>query len=377
MYRAIGLVFAADSFMFGSWVTHIPHVKTALGLNDAQLGLALFGLPLGLLAANPISPRLIARFGLAPATNVSAVLMALCFVLPIWMPERWTLLGALFLTGAAIAVLNVAMNTCATNTERAEGVHIMSTCHGMWSVGGMVGSAGSAAMIAVGVAPWLHLTAAGLLVAAGAWIRLRPVIAQVPDEQRQAAVRTGSPGFVWPNRELLLMIYVGLTISICEGVAFDWSAVYLRDYLDAEAQTAALGFTFFSFTMMAMRFTGDAVIPRLGARRLLYFTAGASALALVVTILATAPWTGLLGFLMLGAGVALGAPILFNASARVEGYAQGAGLATYATYSFLGFLIGPPAIGWLAEAWGFPFAFSCAGVLVLTAMWAVYLLRKV
>jgi MFS family permease len=377
MYRAVGLIFAADSFMFGSWVTHIPHVKSTIGMNDAQLGLALFGLPLGLLAANPISPRLIARFGLAPATNVSAVLMALCFALPIWMPERWTLLGALFLTGAAIAVLNVAMNTCATNIERAEGVHIMSTCHGMWSVGGMVGSAGSAAMIAVGVAPWLHLTAAGLLVAAGAWGRLRPVIAQVPDEQRQAAARTGSPGFVWPNRELLLMIYIGLTISFCEGVAFDWSAVYLRDYLGAEAQTAALGFTFFSCTMMLMRFLGDAVIPRLGARRLLYFTAGASALGLMVTILATAPWTGLLGFLMLGAGVALGAPILFNASARVEGYAQGAGLATYATYSFLGFLIGPPAIGWLAENWGFPFAFSCAGVLVLTAMSAVYLLKKV
>ncbi|MGI9158200.1 MAG: hypothetical protein ACR2K1_00455, partial [Saprospiraceae bacterium] len=98
MYRAVGLIFAADSFMFGSWVSHIPHVKSAIGLNDAQLGLALFGLPLGLLAANPISPRLIARFGLAPATNVSAVLMALCFVLPIWMPERWTLLGGLFLT---------------------------------------------------------------------------------------------------------------------------------------------------------------------------------------------------------------------------------------------------------------------------------------
>jgi predicted MFS family arabinose efflux permease len=376
MYRAVGLVFAADSFMFGSWVTHIPYVKSAIGLNDAQLGLALFGLPLGLLAANPISPRLIARFGLAPATNVSAVLMALCFALPIWMPERWTLLGALFLTGAAIAVLNVAMNTCATNIERAEGVHIMSTCHGMWSVGGMVGSAGSAAMIAVGVAPWVHLTAAGLLVAAGAWSWLRPVIAQVPDEQRQADAPAGTPGFVWPNRALLLMIYIGLTVSFCEGVAFDWSAVYLRDRLGAEAQTAALGFTFFSFSMMAMRFTGDALIPYVGERRLLYFTAGASALALAVIILAPSPTAGLLGFLMLGAGVALGAPILFNASARVEGYAQGAGLATYATYSFLGFLIGPPAIGWLAEIRGFSFAFSCTAALALSAAVAVFLLKN-
>ncbi len=362
--------------MFGSWVTHIPHVKSALGLNDAQLGLSLFGLPLGLLATNPVSPRLIARFGLAPVTSWSTVLMAFGFALPIWMPERWALTGALFLAGAAIAILNVAMNTCATNIERAEGVHIMSTCHGMWSMGGMLGSAGSAALIAVGIAPWLHLSAVALASAAGAWFFLRPVIARVPDEQRKAEMRAGTPGFVWPNRELLLMIYVGLTVSFCEGVAFDWSAVYLRDHLGAEAQTAALGFTFFSLTMMAMRFTGDALIPRFGERRLLYFTTGASTLALIVTILAVVPWVGLLGFLLLGAGVALGAPILFNASARVEGYGQGAGLATYATFSFMGFLVGPPVIGWVAEIWGFPLAFACITLPALSAAFVIPMLKK-
>lgn len=133
------------------------------------------------------------------------------------------------------------------------------------------------------------------------------------------------------------MIFIGLSVSLCEGVAFDWSAVYLRDSLGATAQVAALGFSCFSLTMMAMRFTGDVLIPRFGERALLYFSAVLSIAAILVIILSGVPAVGILGFLLLGAGVALGAPILFNAAARVPGLAPGAGLATYATFSFCGF----------------------------------------
>jgi MFS family permease len=167
------------------------------------------------------------------------------------------------------------------------------------------------------------------------------------------------------------MIFIGVAISLSEGVAFDWSAVYLRDTLGAPEQIAALGFTCFSLAMMAMRFTGDILIPRFGERNLLFFTALCSALALLTIIVAPAPLTGILGFLLLGAGVALGAPILFNAAARVPGLAPGAGLATYATFSFIGFLAGPPVIGFIGEKFGLNIGFAMVAALVLLTLAAI------
>lgn len=373
--------------MFGSWVAYIPYVKTMLSLDDAQLGLALFGMPLGLLMMNPFSPAIIARWGLARTTTWATVALMLSFALPVWMPERWSLMAALALNGMVVALLNVAMNTCATNIERAENLNIMSTCHGMWSLGGMVGSGSSALLIAAGVEPRAHLTVLALLISAVALGWMRPILTTVPDGQTvvepmplDAGLPDAPPAesgkgagkkFTLPNRDLLLMIFIGIAVSMSEGVAFDWSGVYLRDALGAVPQVAALGFTFFSFTMMAMRFTGDVLIPRFGERKLLYFTALCSAAALLVIIAAPAPGAGLLGFLMLGGGVALGAPILFNAAARVPGLAPGAGLATYATFSFMGFLAGPPIIGWIGERHGLATGFVLVLALTLAATVAV------
>lgn len=376
---ATGLTFSTDSLMFGSWVAYIPYVKTTFGLDDAQLGLALFGMPVGLLLMNPFSPTIIARWGLARTTTWSTVLLMFAFALPLWMPERWSLMVALALIGVAVALLNVAMNTCATNIERAEKLHIMSTCHGMWSLGGMVGSGTSALLIAAGAEPRWHLTVLAVLISAVALGWMRPILATVPEDAKHTpgtsheAEPQASSGktFSLPKRDLLLMIFIGITVSMCEGVAFDWSGVYLRDALGALAQVAALGFTFFSLTMMAMRFAGDVLVPRFGERNLLYFTALCSALALLIVIVAQGPVAGLIGFLLLGAGVALGSPILFNAAARVPGLAPGAGLATYATFSFVGFLVGPPIIGWVGEHWGLATGFAMVLALTVAALAAV------
>jgi MFS family permease len=370
---ATGLAFAADSLMFGSWVAHIPHVKTSLGMNDAQLGLALFGLPLGLLAMNPFSPGIIARFGLANATVGGTLAMAASFAMPVWMPERWSLMVALAVVGAAVALLNVAMNTCATNIERADGVYIMSTCHGMWSLGGMVGSGTAAALIALGVAPQAHLSVLAILVVLATLVWLRPVLAKVPQGEHEA--KNGSKKFILPNRDLLLMIFIGLVVSLSEGVAFDWSAVYLHDALGAPEQIAALAFTCFSLTMMVMRFTGDVLIPRFGERNLLLFSALLTTLALLSIVFSFDPAIGILGFLLLGAGVALGAPILFNAAARVPGLAPGAGLATYATFSFIGFLAGPPVIGFVGEKFGLNVGFALVAALAVISLAAIRRVR--
>lgn len=365
---AVGLTFAADSLMFGGWVTQIPFVKTRLGLDDAELGLALFGMPVGLLIMNPFAAWFLQRFGLIRTTIGSAVLMAISFVLPLWMAGRLSLFLALAFTGAAVALLNIGMNTCATNIEEATGKKIMSSCHGMWSLGGMVGSAWAALMIRLGYFPPYFLTIQAILLVVVVLVWLGPALARVPEVRQEEQVGTR---FAFPKGDLLLMILIGACASLCEGVAFDWSAVYLRDVLGAPEQVAALGFSFFSMLMMAMRFSGDALIPYFGERALLYFTVIFSVGSIGWIVMAPVAWAGIVGFGMLGMGVALAAPILFNAAARVPGFASGAGLASYATFSFIGFLAGPPAIGFLGERFSLSYGFLVVAVLTFATLLAV------
>jgi predicted MFS family arabinose efflux permease len=372
---AVGCIFAVDSCMFGTWVTLIPFVKTKFYLSDGELGLVLFGMPIGLLIANPFAARAIARLGLVRLTLVTTVLMALAFVLPLWATNSWILFGCLLLLGLILALMNVGMNTCATHIEEAEGRKIMSTCHGMWSLGGMLGAAYSALMLKWGVFPPYYLAAQAIAAILFTLLVLRGPLARVPQADATPDSNAEAAGFALPTGDLLFMVLIGACTSLCEGIAFDWSAVYLRDTLHATAQVAALGFTCFSLSMMTMRFAGDALIPLYGERNLLNFTVIASACSLFTVVVAPNIGICLLGFLLLGASVALAAPILFNAAARVPGFAPGAGLATYATFSFIGFLVGPPAIGLVSEVAGLSKGFLLVALCTLATVLCVRQLR--
>ncbi|MBC7920607.1 MAG: MFS transporter [Ferruginibacter sp.] len=359
--RAIGLVFASLSVQFGGWSTHIPYVKAKLGLDDAQLGLTLFALPAGLVLMNPFSSLLIGRFGAPQVTVFSVLLYGCCVFVPVAAPNVPVLVVGLFLTGTCGALLNVAMNTCATAIERAEKRTIMATCHGLWSLGGLVGAGLSGGLMGLRVSPQVHMAGlAAVVLALNLW--QRSVVMRVPFVREQ-------PGawFTWPNRALAGMIFIGLAIGMGEGVAFDWSAVYLKDYLRTSAGVAALGFAGFSLAMTLGRFTGDTLILKFGENALLTASGLIGAGGLALAVLLPFPLTAIAGFTLLGAGCALGAPILYSASARLPGLAPGVGLATFATFSFIGFLAGPPLIGIIAREVGLSTGFAVVAVLLLGA----------
>ncbi|CCH01906.1 major facilitator superfamily MFS_1 [Fibrella aestuarina BUZ 2] len=358
--RAVGLVFASDSVLFGSWVSHIPHVKASLHLDDAQLGMTLFAMPAGLLTMNPLTGWLIGRLGPVQACFWAAIFLCLFMCIPVNAPNVWVLVGGLYGVGLSAALINVGMNTLATDVEKAHGISIMSSCHGMWSVGGMVGSAVAGVAIAQHVPPGVHVALMALLVL-GLTFLIRPALQSIP-----LTVPEKASSFVRPNIDLFLMILIGLALAMGEGVAFDWSAVYLRETLGASSQVAALGFGAFSLTMTLGRFTGDVIIPHIGGRRWLFIGGIVGAVGLLLAVLFPYPPVALIGFALLGAGCSLGAPILYGAALRVPGIAPAAGLATFATFSFIGFLAGPPIIGFVADAFGLPWGlvFVAATLLI-------------
>jgi MFS family permease len=363
---AVGLVFASDSLLFSSWLAHIPQVKARLGLSDGQLGLVLFALPAGLLTMNPFTGRIIARLGEARACFWSAVGLALTVCIPVNAPTVLLLSLGLFLMGLNASLINVAMNTAATNLERQQNIVIMSACHGMWSLGGLIGSGVAGIIIAQNISPSWHVFAlSGLILLLT--IVLQPRLAQIPSSSRTTTGEKAGSSFVKPTFDLWLMILIGITVSMGEGVALDWSAVYLHETLGASSQIAALGFGCFSLTMTGLRFVGDAITPRIGARRWLQIGGLVGAAGLALAIALPYPPTALIGFALLGVGCSLGAPILYAAALRIPGIPPAAGLATFASFSFVGFLAGPPLIGFIAEAVGLYYGLGFVGLMMLTS----------
>ncbi|MGF7214751.1 MFS family permease [Spirosoma lacussanchae] len=361
---AVGLVFASDSLLFGSWVSHIPYVKQKLSLSEAELGLVLFAMPAGLLVMNPLTGRIIARLGEARSCFWSAVGLAIFMCIPINAPNTLVLTIGLFLVGLAAALINVAMNTSATNLERHQGSVIMSSCHGMWSLGGLLGSGIAGAVIALHVPPPVHIMVISVLILLATFL-IQPMLARIPSSSRTETGEKAGSSFVMPTFDLLLMILIGLALAMGEGAAFDWSAVYLRETLGASSQIAALGFASFSLTMTGFRFLGDAIIPKIGGKRWLQIGGVLAALGLVIAIALPYPTTALLGFGLLGAGCSLGAPVLYAAALRVPGIPPAAGLATFATFSFIGFLAGPPLVGFIAEGFGLYFGLGFVALMLL------------
>lgn len=369
--RMTGLIFSLDSFIFSSWLAHIPAVKSNLALSDGELGLSLFGLPLGLLIMNPLTGRIVNHFGAAKSCWVSALLFPTAILFPVHAPNAILLFASLFMAGLATALINVSMNTCVVYVEKQEDMKIMSTCHGMWSLGGVLGASIASVMIFAGFSASFHVFSMYVLMIVLVFIA-KPVLETIKEEEKDGE----QVNFARPNLALILMILVGFAVSMGEGLAFDWAGVYLHDCLGATHATAALGFAFFSAAMMLLRFSGDVMIARFGDRRLLIWGTLTSVLGIGICILTGTPIVGLLGFFILGLGVALGAPILYAASMRIPDIPPAAGLATFATLSMAGFMAGPPLIGLIGDHWGLDFGLGFVGSLSLVAAGIVLVGKK-
>jgi fucose permease len=366
--RAIGLVFAANGLLYGSWSALIPFIKHRFQLDDAQLGLLLFCLPLGVMSTNPVASLLIRRWGMQRITVGALVSSAIAFWAPLQMGYLTLLAVVLFLCGATLSIMNVGMNTCASAIEHHEKRRILSTCHGMWSVGAMLGSALGGTLTGLGMHASMYMSLAAILAGVVAFLTQKTVL-KVADMPRSSDSEQAAKAFTWPNRALWALIVLSLCVNLTEGAMADWAAVYLRDVVQAAPWLTGYGFAAYAFWMAAGRFAGDGILMRNSADRVLLMGGLLAATGLVLAIVLPYTTFTLLGFALVGAGVSLGAPILYGAAARVPGMAPGAGLATMNTFAMFGFLSGPTLIGFLAKAFSLPFAFGAVAVAALFWSW--------
>jgi MFS family permease len=277
----------------------------------------------------------------------------------------------LFLIGTGIAITNVAMNTCVTALEHQEEISIISTSHGMFSVGLMIGSFIASFMIGLGVQPNLQMYLMSVFVILLTLYNLKRIMS-IKDEK--VSDHEGESKFSFPKGALSMMVLVSLCVNITEGTMADWTAVYMRDVVETNPYFMGWGLAGYSMFMSAGRLLGDSLAPRYGANNVIKIGGFIAAAGLILAVTLPYTATSVIGFAMVGAGVSCGAPILYGAAARVPNMAPGAGLAIMNTFSIFGFLAGPVVIGFISKAINLPFAFLVIASLAL--LWS-YLVTKV
>lgn len=350
--RAVAAIFFINGAVIASWLPHIPDLKARLGISDGGLGLVLLGMASGAVIALPVAGWLVGRLGSRPITSASALGLCAAVALPVLTPNVVLTVAALGLLGAWNATLDVAMNAQAVLVEDRYERPIMSSFHALWSLGGLTGAGAAAIAMAAGMSARAHVVLVAALTLAGACTAARNLLPS--DQPRNHA----GPVFALPPASLIGLGLLTFCALLAEGAVGDWSAVYLRDSLGASPAMAATGFAAFCLTMALGRLGGDRLARRLGPVRLLRLSGTVAGGGLAMSLLVGHPAAALLGFGLVGLGIANLIPILFSAAGRSRGVPPGTALAAVATTGYLGYLAGPPLIGLAAEAAGLPAALS-------------------
>jgi fucose permease len=346
---ALALVFLVNGAILASWVPHIPSVKQQHGIGDGQLGAILLCMAAGAVCALSVAGRLVARFGSRTTTAFGATALCLALPLPILSPTVPLLALSLVVLGASNGLLDVSINAQAVLVEQRYGRPIMSSFHGLFGVGGLVGAAAAGAVMWLGGSGGQHVVgtalAALLLVAAvRSWLIADPV-------------RDGSaaPAFARPTGLLVWLGLLAFAALMAEGAMGDWSAVYLHEVLQATPALAAAGFAAFSSTMAIGRLAGDRIVTRFGAQTVLRASGGLAALGLTAALLLGDPIAAIAGCALVGLGIANVIPVLFSRAGSLPGVESGSALAAVTAIGYCGFLAGPPVIGVVAEFTSLPY----------------------
>ncbi|MFF4687755.1 MFS transporter [Streptomyces sp. NPDC001307] len=366
---ALTAFFALDGFVFAGWVVRIPAIKQQTDSSASALGLALLCVSAGAVVTMTLTGRLCRRYGSHPVTVVCAVLLCLSVSLPP-LTHSATALGAVLLVfGAAYGGINVAFNSAAVDLVGALRRPIMPSFHAAFSLGGMIG-AGLGGLVAGALSPTRHLfglTLIGLLVTAVAGrtlLRQEPpapadrTLSSPPEPHRSAARRTGGRGLV------VVFGLIALCTAYGEGAMADWGALHLQQDLAASSGVAAAGYSCFALAMTVGRATGTTLLERLGRARTVIAGGTVAAVGMLLGSLAPSVWAALIGFAVTGLGLANLFPVAVERAGALTGPS---GVAVASTFGYGGMLLGPPAIGFMADWFSLPAALTSVAALATVA----------
>ncbi|MCP2073583.1 UNVERIFIED_ORG: MFS family permease [Pseudomonas lini] len=333
-----------------AWAPLVPYAKVRANLDEGTLGLLLLCLGVGSILAMPISGALAARFGCRRVLSGGTILICLALPLLATMTSLPWLVAALFLFGAGLGTVDSTVNLQAVIVERASGKTMMSGFHGMFSLGGIIGAAGVSALLGLGLSP-LGATLVVNAVLLVALFKAAPHLLPYGSE-------SSGPAFAIPHGVVLFIGILCFIVFLAEGAVLDWSAVFLTAERGVETAYAGLGYAAFALTMTVGRLTGDSVVRRLGAKRVIIYGGAIAAAGFLLATLAPMWQAALLGYALVGAGCSNIVPVLYTAVGKQTLMPEAIAVPAITTIGYAGILAGPALIGFVAHGSSLSFAFG-------------------
>jgi MFS family permease len=354
---AVSSLFFLTGLCFASWASRIPDIQQMLKLNDAGLGGVLLALPVGSIISLPIAGILVSKYGSRQVLLLAAI--AYSIVLPVLglAHSSWQLSIFLVFFGFCGNLANIAVNTQAVGVEALYGRSIMASFHGLWSVAGFTGAAIGTLMTGLHLAPLYHFLIITLLSWIIVGIAMNHLLANIRSENNAPSL------FGKPDLFLLTLGIIAMCSMICEGTMFDWSGVYFRRVVEVRPGLSGAGYAAFMSTMASGRFIADYLTTRFGVKKMLLGSGLFTATGLMIAVLAPYFLPSLIGFMFVGAGVSAVVPLVYSAAGRSKIMTPGMALATVSTIGYLGFLFGPPLIGFVSQATNLRIAFALIAVM--------------
>jgi len=361
------------AFAMGGIFPRLPEIQRALGVAEGAFGLALIGTACGTMVSLTFGGRLLERIGHRRA------LLGLMALLPVFYAAAAHASGPAMLfilllpAGLCIGAVEIVVNLEADRVEHQTGTRFMNRAHGFWSLGFFVAGLVGAAMSQLGVSPQMHLA----LVAPIEWVGLALLLGRF-DAAPHRDTTAGAPAavhFARPTFGVMLLVAVTLSAMVLEGAGADWSAIYMRDVFGAAPFLAGLAVAVGAGAQAVARFFADRFVEKhqpVAVARVLLGVLGMGTL-----LVFTAPATGvaLLGFGLIGVGTSAIFPLAMSAAAQRTDRAPATNVAALAQFAFVAFLLGPPLLGQVAQAFGIRWAFGVGLPLIALSFAAAAALR--
>jgi MFS family permease len=357
----VTIFFFVSGFGFSTWASRIPTIQQQLHLNEAQLGIVLFALPIGLMATLPVTGVLLSRRDSRRIMMIGAVLFNLMLCGIGFATRTWQLVIALLCFGCSRNLMNISANAQSIGVQALYDRSIIARFHAVWSLAGFGGAALGALMVSFAVAPGWHFLLVGILLTAMCVYAYPDTLPQKP------APRERRPWFALPDKTLAKYGLISFASMACEGTMIDWSGIYFRKAVHTSGKGATLGFVVYMTAMTLGRLTGDRLASRFGIKTMLTYSGGLIGAGLLLATLLPYPLTAGFAFILTGFGVSCVIPMVFSMAGRSAGMSSGSAIASVSTVGYLGFLIVPPLVGTVAQLAGMRGAFGMMagfGVLI-------------
>jgi predicted MFS family arabinose efflux permease len=357
---AVGFLFSTSSLLFGTWVASIPGIKYRLGFTDGSLGLSLLLSPLGAITGMLLSTRIFSKIPVGRWMLNGYIVLCCIMMLQINSMTRIMFWICLFCFGGVSFLNGVSANATVNIMEKKYDRLLMSTCHGMYSLGGAV-SAGLAVLLFA-----IHIPS-GLQIVIVATIIMIVILSNKKLLLGNKDIIHSRSEFKLPSLTILGISFICMVSFMAEGCVADWSAIYFKEVLHSPKALISLGYAGFSLAMTIGRFNGDTLLSKIGSKKIVVMGSLLAASGFLIVVLAPVVLAAIAGYIMIGFGCCCTVPVLFRAAANIPGLSTVEGFAMVTTGGLIGFLTGPSVIGFISEKAGLSKALSLLILMTLLA----------